>query len=211
MPQKLFVLGLPGSGKSTVIRYIIKYIKRYHDKYVALHCSDYDILLKMFEQDIAHKHFFPTEHGGFYVKAPIVYDEALKQLEQNIEEFDYKDNELVLIEFARSDYIHALDIFSGRFLRGAFFLFLDVDIRTGEKRVKDRVKYPKSQDDHFVSRLTFEYYHQKDNAKYLLSVKQHLMKYGISSSKIVIHDNRGSPKIFFMSINAMIDEIVNPN
>lgn len=206
MAKKLFMLGLPGSGKSTVARYIIDYVKRYHDGYSAVRHSDYDILFDMFKSDTTRRNFFPTEHGGFYVKNPSIYDNAIMQLEQDIESHDYADNVLVLVEFARSNYISALDNFNTSFLQDSSFLFLDVDIHTGMKRVKDRVKHPQSVDDHFVGTLTFEYYHQKDNAKYLSSVRQRLLRhYGISSDKIIIHDNRGAQRDFWSPVNKLVD------
>lgn len=207
MAKKLFMLGLPGSGKSTVARYIIDYVKRYHDGYSAVRHSDYDILFDMFKRDTAQKNFFPTkQHSGFYVKNPTMYDNALRQLEQDIESREYADNVLVLVEFARSNYISALDNFNAPFLQNSSFLFLDVDIHTGMKRVRDRVKHPQYVDDHFVGKLTFEFYHQKDNAKYLSSVKQHLMRhYGISSDKIIIHDNRGAQRDFWSPVNKLVD------
>src|SRR5207248_7696664 len=144
-------------------------------------------LYEMFEHDVANKHFYPTEYNGFYVKNPSQYDAALKKLEKEIENYNFAENEIVLIEFARSDYLHAFQNFSKSFLRDAHFLFLDVDIDVGMKRVRDRVKHPDStsRDDHFVSKYTFEYYRQKDNAKYLSSVAMQLtIKYGINPHNI---------------------------
>src|SRR5258708_21892648 len=42
MPHKIFILGLPGSGKSTMSRYILKYMQRYLDEYSATRICDYD-------------------------------------------------------------------------------------------------------------------------------------------------------------------------
>jgi thymidylate kinase len=211
MSQKLYVLGLPGSGKSTVSRYIVVYIKRYHDDFSATRKCDYDILYMMFEEDTAHKHFFPTEYNGFYVKNPAKYDAALKMLEKEIENYNFAENEIVLIEFARSDYLYAFQNFSKSFLLNAYFLFLDVDIEVGMKRVRERVKHPDptSRDDHFVSKYTFEFYRQKDNTKYLSSVsKQLTIKYGIPPTKIKVLDNKGPKRNFWDDVNDIIKTIV---
>lgn len=211
MSQKLFVLGLPGSGKSTVSRYIVDYIKRYYYGFLAKRICDYDILYEMFLEDSDHKHFYPTEHNGFYVKNPSKYDAALKKLEQEVEKYDVAKNEIVIIEFARNDYLHAFQNFSESFLQNAYFLFLDVDIETGMKRVRDRIKHPDptSRDDHFVSKFTFEFYRQKDNAKYLSSVvKQLVIKYGINPRHIKIVDNRGPKRSFWNDVNELIKTFV---
>jgi adenylate kinase family enzyme len=213
MSQKLFVLGLPGSGKSTVSRFIVKNVKQYHDDFSATRLSDYDILYEMFEEDkVQQRFFYPTAHNGFYVKKIETYDAALKKLEQKIQNPEIAENEFVIIEFARSDYLHAFQIFSEAFLQDAYFLFLDVDIEIGMKRVRDRVKHPDptTRDDHFVSKYTFEAYRQRENAKYLCSVKKHLvLKYGINPRNIKIVDNRGPQRNFWNVVFELINTIVS--
>jgi adenylate kinase family enzyme len=209
MSQKLFVLGLPGSGKSTVSRYIVDYIRRFHDDWSATRLCDYDILRSMFVEDTAQKHFYATEYNGFYVKDSSIYDVALKKLEKMVEDCNFAENEFVIVEFARSDYLRALNNFSQSFLQGAYFLFLDVNVDLGMKRVKDRVKHPIYSDDHFVSKYTFEFYRQKDNFKYLSSVSQHLTnRYGIKPCKIKIVDNKGSKRDFWEPVNKTILQLL---
>ncbi len=129
---------------------------------------------------------------------------------ENIENCEYAENTLIVIEFARSDYIHALSNFSKEFLQDAYFLFLDVDVETGMKRVKDRVKHPHSLDDHFVSKYTFEFYRQKETAKYLSGVAQHITKrYGIRLQRIkIVNNNKGLKKDFWDEIHEFVDSIM---
>jgi adenylate kinase family enzyme len=210
MSQKLFVLGLPGSGKSTVARYIVENVKRHYDDFHAIRFCDYDILYNMFKEDDAEEHFYPTEHNGFCVKNPLCYDEALKKFEIEINNSHFADNEIALLEFARNDYLHAFQNFSITFLHDAYFLLLDVDIELGMKRVKERVRHPQCSDDHFVSKYTFEFYRQKDNAKYLSSVaKQLSIKYGINPHHIKIVDNKGPQRNYWSVVNELINTIVN--
>ena len=209
MQHKILLLGLPGSGKSTISRYILKYMQRYHDEYSATRICDYDILYQMFKDDPDHKSFYPTPHNGFYVKDPSMYDLALKKLEEIVvNDCDYAEKDLVIIEFARTDYTNAFKNFNPTFLRDAFFLFLDVDIETGMKRVKDRVRNPVCRDNHFVSKFTFEFYRQKDNAKHLSLETLHLMKrYNINPENIKILNNRGPERGFWEIVNNLIKRV----
>jgi adenylate kinase family enzyme len=213
MSQKLFVLGLPGSGKSTVSRFIVKNVMRHYDDFSATRLSDYNILYEMFEEDkVQQQFFYPTAHNGFYVKKIETYDAALMKLEQKVANHKIAKNEFIIIEFARNDYLRAFRNFSKAFLQDAYFLFLDVDIEIGMKRVRDRVKHPDptTRDDHFVSSYTFEAYRQRDNAKYLCSIAKHLtLKYGINPRHIKIVDNRGPQRNFWNVVFELINTIVN--
>ena len=81
MAVKLFVLGLPGSGKSTVCRRIAENITVYPG-WSTFRFNDYHILYEMFQEDAKGKYFRPiSEHGGFDVVNPIAFDIALQKLE----------------------------------------------------------------------------------------------------------------------------------
>ena len=84
MAVKIFVLGLPGSGKSTVCRHIAEYITIYPG-WSAFRINDYHILYKMFEEDTEGKYFRSIpEYGGFDVLNPIALNIALQRLEQEV-------------------------------------------------------------------------------------------------------------------------------
>lgn len=208
MPQKLFVLGLPGSGKSTIARYIVGYIQRNHPEWIATRFNDYDILHDMFLHHQTQKYFSPTAHKGFRVKDESVYNSALKQLQQAIESGNYPEDELIVIEFARSDYISAFRNFSPAFLQDAFFLFLDVSVDMGMKRVKNRVKHPRSTDDHFVPKHTFDVYDQKEFVQNLPLVVQDLtLQYGLQPQKVKILKNGSSKRRFEKPVATLIKRI----
>ena len=78
----LFVLGLPGSGKSTIAHEIAKYIDNRGLENIRI--NDYAILEQMFHDDVERKKFRPTDYGGFDVIDLAVIDAALEQLEHVI-------------------------------------------------------------------------------------------------------------------------------
>ena len=164
MVEKLFVLGLPGSGKSTAARYIEMLARDYN--WLPRRFNDYDILFEMYLADIEGKRFSRTKYGGFDVHEHIAFDEALIKFEREVlqrEKVPNDKKELIIIEFARNDYCRALDLFSPAFLQNAYFLFLDTDIPTCLKRIRDRIADPKTPDDHEVSEYIF---------RILLSIRQ---------------------------------------
>ena len=83
MVVKVFVLGRPGSGKSTSARYIEQEVRnRFNMKRCEIfRICDYDILYQMFRDDVHQTMFRPTDHGGFDVHNLKAFDIALKTLE----------------------------------------------------------------------------------------------------------------------------------
>ena len=182
MVVKLFVLGLPGSGKSGVARYIQMYAR---DKdWKATHCNDYAILKKMFLDDTEGKQFMPASHGGFDVIDFTVTDTALQRLEQQVNQYvsSVKQQEIILIEFARNDYQKAFQQFNQDFLQDAYFLYLDAEIETCKQRIRDRVSNPVFEDDYYVSEHIFETYYYEDNGNDLTHILE--VQYKIDKHKV---------------------------
>ena len=83
--------------------------------------------------------------GGFDVLDLTAFDNALKKLEQVINRHlsSAKQIEIILIEFARNDYQRAFQQFSAEFLQDAYFLYLDADIETCKRRIRERITNPR--------------------------------------------------------------------
>ena len=168
---KLFVLGMPGSGKSTVAQEIARYLRDVHKRDTS-YVNDYDILLKMYQEQ--HNRFLPAEYGGFTIADPTIYNEVLQKLKWQVEEVERQAaadaNRLILIEFARSNYRQAFQFLGADFLIGASFLFLDVAVDTCMGRTLERVFKPeceKNKNDYFVPKSVFDRYRLSNNSKYL--------------------------------------------
>src|SRR5581483_9637093 len=171
MSIKLFILGRPGSGKSTACRSVEKFLRQQeqYKGWSIIHYKDYKILYEMFW----YEKLFPnprkpkqfeatTDFDGFDVLDFTVLDTALVNLEKKARErtTDQKD-ELIIIEFARQDYQHAFKQFSSSFLKDSYFLFIEADVATCIERVKERSINPATEDDFFVSDFIITEYYGK--------------------------------------------------
>lgn len=171
--MKVFLLGRPGSGKSSVAR-IIEMLAN-DDRWLTYHISDYKLLQDLFleEQKLCipceEKLFRPTgpEYlNGFDVVDFSVLDTVLNKMEIRTKELDTAPemvNRLFLLEFARADYHHAFQQFSDAFLQSAYFLYLKADMDQCISRIYQRVANPITLNDHFVSNeIMKDYYCQDD-------------------------------------------------
>jgi len=204
MHVKLFILGLPGSGKSAVARYISMRAK--DRQWSTTHINDFAILYKMFEEDTEGQ-FRPASYGGFDVLEFAVFDTALRKLEQKVNGYIFPANSerLLLIEFSRNDYQKAFHQFSYEFLQDAYFLYLDAEISTCKRRILERIANPSSEDDFFVSEYIFDAYYNEDDGR---SISQILAgDYGIEKQRVEVIENNGLLLDSIALINNFIDTI----
>ncbi|HLG78571.1 MAG TPA: AAA family ATPase [Ktedonobacteraceae bacterium] len=164
MSTKVFVLGRPGSGKSTAAHHIMQTLGTYN--ITTARMDDFTILSEMCESDSTHMLFRPIDRGGFDVLDASVLDLALAQLEtQAVARMAYEHIEVVILEFARADYRAALSNFSRAFLQSACFLFVNADADTCKARICQRALHPRGPDDHPVSEEVLERYYATDNSE----------------------------------------------
>jgi thymidylate kinase len=205
---KLFVLGRPGSGKSTAYHHIAEYINQQYHSWSTIRFHDYEILQTMFQfeelfpNSCKHRQFHATQYGGFDVLDFPVLDTALRELEKQVRHrYDPLREELIVIEFARDDYTKALKQFSPAFLKDAYFLFIKADLKTCVQRVKDRVNNPPTIDNHFVSEDIFTKYYSKLDIS--LNFKKNL-PVSIDRKRIKVINSRGTMQDF----NAKVEEYI---
>src|SRR2546423_5380299 len=137
MAVKLFILGLPGSGKSTISRYIVERVKKQQGSWATSRFNDYTILWEMFQAEPANGKFRSTAFNGFDVIDLSTCDTALKEMEGRVKELIHALNTsaLISIEFSRNDYNYAFAQFNRDFLQDGYFLFLDVAIDICKQRI----------------------------------------------------------------------------
>src|SRR5690348_1392823 len=107
MEQFVFVLGLPGSGKSTALHHIEMLVHHFHRPPNVL--QDYSILYEMFQADKEGTRFSSTlydGYDGFDIHNFSAFDDALKELVRRLQEKERSSelNRVNIIEFARDDY-----------------------------------------------------------------------------------------------------------
>jgi adenylate kinase family enzyme len=204
MAIKIFLLGRPGSGKSTAARYIYL-LSRKHD-WSTLHINDYPFLFALFEADIHHQQFQPSSYGGFDVTDFSVLDTVLKAVEHEAEHYQAHDKQFLLLEFARNDYHQALQQFKPEFLQDSYFLFFTTDIDTCIHRVYQRSCHPTFNDDHFISEEMIRTYYHED---YPLQPYRLCHEHGINERRIRIIDNSGSRTAFYQQIKAFTEALIS--
>jgi thymidylate kinase len=211
MSIKLFILGCPGSGKSTAYRHIEEVIKNRYASWTTSRYNDYKILYEMFHfeelylKENKNRKFKSREHNGFDVRDFTVLDTSLKQLEKRVREIMSIKDELIVIEFARQDYIEALNLFSSSFLKDAYFLFIEADLQTCIQRVNKRVNNPPSLDNHFVSKYIFNKYYSKQIIPPGIITKK---GDSIDKSRIKVINSQGAIEDFNIKVEEFVTHII---
>lgn len=215
MPVKLFIIGLPGSGKSEVARNIDvhareKFWPDSDNHWLTKRFNDFPILEEMSRGKTEGKLFECLEPRGFNVLNIVVFDIALKSLESRVKGYvsSAKKEEIILIEFARNDYWRAFRQFDKNFLQDAYFIYLGADVEVCKRRICDRVVEPKYPDDDYpVSDYIFEKYYHSDDRRALSSILQDV--YGVNTQRVLMLDNNCSLEAALKEIEPFIDFIIN--
>jgi hypothetical protein len=196
MLVKLFVLGLPGSGKSTAARHIVTLA--HNNRFAPKRFNDYEILYQWSLDEANGERFrtSPDGYQGFDVLDPGVYNDALRDLEKSVlqsEEQTSEDQGLIIVEFSRDDYYKALKTYFPAYLSAAFFLFIKADFPTCIQRIKRRANNPQTRDDHYVSERFFESRSNKQIDQSLHSAISKLEEhFNVSGNRCKVINNPGT-------------------
>lgn len=209
MSEILFILGLPGSGKSAIARHIGRYVRNQGRGIKRF--NDYRILHEMFRQDAEKKQFKSAEPEGFDVIDENVFDKALHELEWKVKEYlsssKATPRKIIIIEFARNNYRRAFEQFSSGFLQSACFLYLDVEVEVCKQRIRTRAEKPKYKDDYPVSEYIFETYYYGDDGEHISWYLENNHK--IEQHRVLALDNNGTLKSVGKRVNSFIDAIMS--
>lgn len=214
MAVNVFLLGCPGSGKSTAARVIESLVK---DKgkingWSAFHISDYQILYDLYKSGIEASKFEESEHDGFNVLDKTIYNTALENLKRSLLHYSYErmGNYVFLIEFARCDYLQSFKLLGPNLLMDSYFLFINADVDACLPRINARVINPSSIDDHFVSGFVLECYRQQCQEQYLRNTYSYLEEQGVARSRITIIDNsaKRSLRDFYAQLRTFVKDLM---
>jgi adenylate kinase family enzyme len=222
MAIKVFILGRPGSGKSTIAQLLKTTAEG--SGWSTCHIYDYKHLHDMFQQEINDN--IPEEERSFRQKGPDacqgfdvragkfkVLDTALKQMANKIwiEEQNHSDESmLLLIEFARKEYVHALDIFGYEILNGAYLLYVKLGLDDCIERVQKRANIHRlrSEYDHYVSEDIMTGYYSRDDwcddqfSKYL----NHLRSIDVTDEEL---DNSGNVQELESKVGKIFNKLIS--
>jgi adenylate kinase family enzyme len=205
MSVKVFVLGRPGSGKTTAVRFIQALAER--GKYPTLRVKDYDILRQMYLDDIELNagNFRPAPCDGFDILNYSMFDLALQKLEEHVNAKSVTSKEIITIEFARNDYREALGIFTKEFLQDSYFLFLNAQLDVCKERILKRITHPPRPDYHFVSDYIMDNYYYQDNWDYIKNVFSKQPEY---EDRVIMYQNTGELSDLQREVGIFFDSIV---
>jgi len=221
MERIVFLLGRPGSGKSSVAQ-LIDMLAR-DEGWSTQHIYDYKFLQDMFLKQITEKvspekrKFSPKgpkECHGFDVIVFSVLDTVLEMMAEQVRKEKQASsgrNKLFLIEFARDDYSQALQKFGHDLLEDAHLVYLHAGLDTCIDRVRQRVDCQLCSYNHFVSDDIMRGYYSKDDwsdswLNQFLSLPEY-QDIRVNASKI---DNTGSTQTLRKQIERFFNDYLIP-
>jgi adenylate kinase family enzyme len=214
MVRKVFLLGRPGSGKSTVADEISQLAAS--EGWSTQHIFDYRLLQEMFLQEKdkstpgQEKKFLPRgpeECNGFDVREFSVLDTVLEEMAEEVREVERRNTEkkeLILLEFARANYTSALYIFGQDILRDAHLLYMNVDLDICIDRILQRVECDCLQNlyNHFVSNDIMRGYYCKDDWSEVTFNLRHTWGISVKTQEI---DNKSDVQALRKEIRRLVE------
>ncbi len=161
----IFLLGTPGCGKSEIFR---RLNERFHEEGIAdkvQRVDDFPKLWELFQEDTDRERSRCTDDGGYKVTDPTVWDDILKELNEDVLDLQEKCD-VLFIEFSRPNYVESIqNNFSSEILDSGVGLYIyapfDVCWERNVKRHEEALA--EGDDDHLVSRDEMEETYGEDD------------------------------------------------
>ena len=169
LPMIVFLVGRPGSGKTTIGDAMVRQLSAASTFRRGIRLSDLPFIrnavLKATPED---PRFESAENGGFLIKDPAFYKEALRDLARQTV-LQARVNDLLVLEFARQSYCDAFQVLAENGVFHDLAVYLDVSLQTALKRNRMRAAR-RGTDDHYVAeREMIETFGQDDITQILKS------------------------------------------
>jgi adenylate kinase family enzyme len=166
-PSTVLILGRPGSGKTTVARALRHSLSTAGVPGRVAWLSDVDYLWQVFGQGGNDERVEATEDGGYVVKDQTLWDQALVDLALRARQ--EMEAVLIIIEFSRADYVHALDVLRSNGVQPDLVAYLAVPLETAMHRNRQRTTVGRS-GQHYVSEREMLTTYASDDADELKAV-----------------------------------------
>jgi hypothetical protein len=170
----VFLLGRPGCGKSAIYRHLEQRILDSGQTWTLERVDDFPKVWAMLQRDdsLENKgkqrlYSERTAEGGYILTSHQVLNDILREVSADVLTIDSPDHMMVL-EFARPNYVRAIQNFDGRILARSLIVYVEVSFETCWARnvARHEATLAGGGDDHLVSREQMEelYLHDDQHA-----------------------------------------------
>jgi adenylate kinase family enzyme len=153
------LIGRPGAGKTTVASALLQALGRAAPAVRTKYVSDLEFVRRAFSSGETDGRYVPTEDGGFFIVDSTLYSEALVAL-ADLLKTSASECDLLVVEFARNDYLSAFDLLEREGVRIDLIVYLDVPFSVAQERNRNRAL---SGQGHFVSEREMRETYQTDD------------------------------------------------
>lgn len=168
----LFLLGRPGCGKSYLYNNVFVPAVMKKGVREVERLDDYPVLKDLLDRDVEFKRHIRKD-GGFQVTDWTIVDDVLKEMDTIIRKKE-QPGKIIMVEFARDNYLKALENFSEYVRDNSVLLYIWAPLETCINSNRDRFKNSKNLDDHIVPEaLMNSYYRTDDIDRIFLDKKEH--------------------------------------
>jgi adenylate kinase family enzyme len=167
----VFLLGRPGCGKSALYHELEKQILASGQAQTIERVDDFQkVWARMHRDDLLEQegkeriHTQRSADGAYLITDENFFDDILKKVSADVLEIDKPDH-LIFLEFARPNYVAAIQNFDERILHRCLAIYLDVrfDICWARNVARHEAEMTQDGDDHFVYRETMEEIYLNDD------------------------------------------------
>jgi thymidylate kinase len=183
----LFLIGRPGSGKTTAFRYVSQQVADKLRDVAVTGIDDFSTIQQILKEDTKFIRHRWSPDGGFEILDQTVYDEALRRINEALvslvaePEAEDRRRSLVVIQFARSSYKQAFRHFSPEIVRRSLLIYLDCNFETCCRRNLQRTAQNNEENHHVPREVMEDDYFQDD----IISLEK------LGFAEIVMLDNNG--------------------
>lgn len=185
----ILLLGRPGCGKSIIYEMLTERLKKRGLAKEFMRIDDFPILKELFDKDVHFKRH-RKKAGGFEVTDWSIVDEVLKVVNERMKRLE-KENRMIFVEFARNNYLQALNNFTPEVLKKSLILYIfapyQICYQRNIKRFQE--KGGEDLDSHIVPPDLMESYYKEDDFEELLLESEERLK-GASPLPLIVIDSR---------------------